>query len=233
MQSPCRQGRGSRETRRSQVQSGRVEGLRGPLIHLLNMRLPSLHPSRSEFSPIRWDGGLYVDKTDHLCKLLVPAGGDGSHLHTQYAFLTRPRRFGKTLLVSTLEAYFQGDLPKLGPGDRGAFDPNAGQRVDLFRGTAIEDDVRRTRVHPVVRLNMAMATSDTPAGLQAKLLEHLERLYTDWHRRGVETDIEPRRLGDTSGFRHHPRAPRRFPLPAAWIPYCMNLKRNSGRPRWF
>jgi len=168
---------------------------RGALIHSLNMQLPSLHPGRSEFSPIRRDGGLYVDKTGHLRKLLVPAGGDGSHLHTQYAFLARPRRFGQTLLVSTLEAYFQGDLPKSGPGDSGAFYPNAGQRVDLFRGTAIEDDVRRTRVHPVVRLNMAMATSDTPAGLQAKLLEHLERLYTDWHRRGVETDMEPRRAG--------------------------------------
>ena len=165
------------------------------------MKLPSLHPGRSEFSPIRRDGGLYVDKTGHLRKLLVSAGGDGSHLHTQYAFLARPRRFGKTLLVSTLEAYFQGDLPKPGPGDGSSFDPNAGQRVDLFRGTAIEDDVRRTRVHPVVRLNMAMATSDTPAGLQARLLEHLERLYTDWHRRGVETDIEPRRAGGTSGFR--------------------------------
>ena len=187
------------------------------------MKLPSLHPGRSEFSPIRRDGGLYVDKTDHLRKLLVSAGGNGSHLHTQYAFLARPRRFGQTLLVSTLEAYFQGDLPKSGPGDSGAFDPNAGQRVDLFRGTAIEDDVRRTRVHPVVRLNMAMATSDTPAGLQAKLLEHLERLYTDWHRRGVETDIEPRKAG---GY-------IRFPLPAAWIPCCMNLEGNSGRPRWF
>ena len=169
--------------------------MRGTLIHLLNMKLPSLHPGRSEFSPIRRDGGLYVDKTGHLRKLLVPAGSDGSHLHTQYAFLARPRRFGKTLLVSTLEAYFQGDLPKSGPGNGGAFDPNAGQRVDLFRGTAIEDDVRRTRVHPVVRLNMAMVASDTPAGLQAKLLEHLERLYTDWHRRGVETDIEPRKAG--------------------------------------
>ena len=92
--------------------------------------------------------------------------------------LARPHRFSKTLLVSTLEAYFQGDLPKLDPGDRDFFDPHAGQRVALFKGTAIEDNVRRSRVHPVVRLNLAMTTAGMPVGLQAKLLEHMERLYT-------------------------------------------------------
>ena len=73
------------------------------------MDLPFLHPDQSEFIPIRRDGGLYVDKTGHLRRLLAPVG-DGSRLRTKYAFLARPRRFGKTLLVSTLEAYFQGDL---------------------------------------------------------------------------------------------------------------------------
>ena len=78
------------------------------------MDLPFLHPDQSEFIPIRRGGGLYIDKTGHLRRLLAPIDGDGSRLQTKYAFFARPRRFGKTLLVSTLEAYFQGDLATVG-----------------------------------------------------------------------------------------------------------------------
>ena len=159
-------------------------------IHSPTMDLPFLHPDQSEFIPIRRDGGLYVDKTSHLRKLLAPVG-DGSRLRTKYVFFARPRRFGKTLLVSTLEAFFQGDLPRLGSSAKAAFDPGAGERAALFRGTAIENVVRQTRVHPVVRLNMAMTASDTPQGLRTRLLAHLESVYTHWHSRGVATGIEP------------------------------------------
>ncbi|MXZ41986.1 MAG: AAA family ATPase [Caldilineaceae bacterium SB0666_bin_21] len=126
--------------------------------------LPFLHPDQSGFIPIRRGGGLYVDKTGHLRRLLAPVNGDGSQLRTKYAFLARPRRFGKTLLVSTLEAYFQGDLPRLGSSNQAAFDPNAGKQEELFRGTAFEEIVHRIRAHPVVRLNLAMTTVDTPKG---------------------------------------------------------------------
>ena len=164
------------------------------------MDLPFLHPDQSEFIPIRRDGGLYVDKTGHLRRLLAPVG-DGSRLRTKYAFLARPRRFGKTLLVSTLEAYFQGDLPQLGSSDPTCLDPDAGEREELFQGTAIENAVRQTRVHPVVRLNMATTTADTPKGLHTRLLAHLESVYTDWHARGAATGIEP---GTEEGFIEFP-----------------------------
>ena len=163
------------------------------------MDLPFLHPDQSEFIPIRRDGGLYVDKTGHLRRLLAPVG-DGSRLRTKYAFLARPRRFGKTLLVSTLEAYFQGDLPRLESSDMASFDPDSGERSELFRDTAVEDLVHRNQAHPVVRLNMAMTASDSPKGLRARLLEHLEDVYTDWHARGVTTGIEPRTAGGTVRF---------------------------------
>ncbi len=169
------------------------------------MDLPFLHPDQSEFIPIRRAGGLYVDKTDHLRRLLVPVGGDGSLLQSKYVFFARPRRFGKTLLVSTLEAFFQGNLPKLASLDKAAFNPDAGARAELFLDTAIEDVVRQTRPHPVVRLNMAMTASDTPERLHAKLLAHLESVYTRWHARGVATGIDPWTEG---GF-------IRFPPPAA------------------
>ena len=50
------------------------------------------------FGKIRRDGYLYIDKTELVYKLV--SGGS-------YYFLSRPRRFGKSLLISTLEAYFQ------------------------------------------------------------------------------------------------------------------------------
>ena len=165
-----------------------------------NMDLPFLHPDQSEFIPIRRGGGLYVDKTGHLRRLLAPIDGDGSLLQTKYAFLARPRRFGKTLLVSTLEAYFQGDLPRLELSNQATFDPNAGEREELFRGTAVEEIVHRLRVHPVVRLNLAMTTADTPERLCTRLLTHLESVYTDWHARGVATGIEPRTEGGVIQF---------------------------------
>ena len=164
------------------------------------MALPILHPDQSEFIPIRRAGGLYVDKTGHLCRLLAPVGGDSSLLQTKYVFFARPRRFGKTLLVSTLEAFFQGDLPWSASVGKASFDPNAGKRAELFRGTAIEDAVRQTRPRPVVRLNMAMTASDTPEGLRDRLKEHLESVYTDWYQRGVATGLDTKTDGDYVRF---------------------------------
>ena len=164
------------------------------------MDLPPLYPDQSEFIPIRRAGGLYVDKTGRFRRLVAPVGGGGSLLQTKYVFFARPRRFGKTLLVSTLEAFFQGDLPRLGSVGKASFDPNAGERAELFRGTAIEDVVRQTRPHPVVRLNMAMVASDTPEGLRSRLVEHLESVYTDWHQRGVSTGPDTRTDGDRIRF---------------------------------
>ncbi len=62
------------------------------------------------FAEIREDKYLYIDKTQYVYDL--------TH-SSKYAFLSRPRRFGKSLLVSTLQAYFEG-------------------RKDLFAGLAVE-----------------------------------------------------------------------------------------------
>ena len=51
------------------------------------------------FEAIRTGGYAYVDKTDIIFRLVN---------HTKYNFLSRPRRFGKSLLLSTLKAYFEG-----------------------------------------------------------------------------------------------------------------------------
>ena len=78
--------------------------------------LPPLHPSDADFAGIRRQGGFYVDKTGLFRDLLetYPSTLSSPSLIRRHQFLARPRRFGKTLLVNTLEAWFQG-LP---PGHR-------------------------------------------------------------------------------------------------------------------
>ena len=77
----------------------------------MNPLLNKLPIGLQTFSEIRKNDCLYMDKTEYIYQLV--SGSPESY------FLNRPRRFGKSLLISTLKAYFQG------------------QR-DLFRGLAIE-----------------------------------------------------------------------------------------------
>ena len=76
------------------------------------------------FSEIREGGYVYVDKTAQIYSLSSTG---------KYYFLSRPRRFGKSLLVSTMEAYFQG-------------------RKELFKGLAIEKLEKNWTEHPVLHL---------------------------------------------------------------------------------
>lgn len=64
------------------------------------------------FSEIREEDFLYVDKTEFIYRM--------THTSGKYFFLNRPRRFGKSLLVSTFESYFEG-------------------KKELFKGLAIEN----------------------------------------------------------------------------------------------
>lgn len=52
------------------------------------------------FSEIRRKNYLYIDKTEYMYRM--------THSDSKYLFLSRPRRFGKSLLVSTLHSYFDG-----------------------------------------------------------------------------------------------------------------------------
>ena len=74
------------------------------------------------FSEIREGNYIYVDKTALVYRL--------THEH-KYVFLSRPRRFGKSVLCSTLKSYFEG-------------------RRDLFEGLAMEQLETEWRKHPVL-----------------------------------------------------------------------------------
>ena len=79
------------------------------------------------FEKIRENDMLYIDKTEYIWNMI--------HL-SNYIFLSRPRRFGKSLLVSTLQAYYEG-------------------RKDLFKGLFIETVEKDWTKYPVLRLSMA------------------------------------------------------------------------------
>ena len=81
-----------------------------------------------EFDTIRTKGSVYVDKTEYVWKMVSA--------DAQTYFLSRPRRFGKTLLVSTLQAYFEG-------------------RKELFEGLAISQHETEWKQYPVVRINLS------------------------------------------------------------------------------
>ena len=93
------------------------------------------------FEKIREDGFVYVDKTEMIYSLV--------HDGTIY-FLSRPRRFGKSLLISTLENYFLG-------------------RRELFRGLAIESLEKEWAEYPVFHIDFNGSNFTDPGSLDKKL----------------------------------------------------------------
>ena len=153
--------------------------------------LPCLHSDQSEFILLRHGDGLYIDKTQHLLSLLAPTTGSPSLLRNKYIFLARPRGFGKSLLVTTLEAFFQGEVPIDSRYLNGYSPEPILSKGDLFRGMSAADTVESRGFHPVVRLNMANTSADGPEELKANLLEVMGGQYTLWNRRGVNVGLEP------------------------------------------
>ena len=96
------------------------------------------------------DGYTYVDKTVVLYPLVNKSIG------SQF-FLSRPRRFGKSLLVSTFKSLFQG-------------------RRDLFMGLAIDSQEYDWKVYPVLHLDMGSMQAPTIAEFEEKLLNQLMSL---------------------------------------------------------
>ena len=95
------------------------------------------------FSEIIRENYVYVDKTDLVWKLAK---------YAKFIFLSRPRRFGKSLLTSTLASYFEGDR-------------------DLFKGLKIMELEQAWASYPVIKLDISFAKSQQDAAsLQARLM---------------------------------------------------------------
>ena len=116
---------------------------------------------------------MYVDKTDLVYQL--------THGASQYVFLSRPRRFGKSLLLSTLEAYFQG-------------------RKELFKGLAIERLEREWISYPVLRFDMSLGKHMEKEALERYLGDQLstyEQMYRI-EQSAVDSNIRLKRLIQTA-----------------------------------
>ena len=101
-----------------------------------------------DFEKIRTEGFTYVDKTSLIYKLIK----EGS-----YYFLSRPRRFGKSLLVSTLSAYFSG-------------------KRELFKGLAMEQLEKDWKKYPVLHLDLNTDKYDCKEVLE----QRLNLFLSDW-----------------------------------------------------
>ncbi|MDE7410358.1 MAG: ATP-binding protein [Muribaculaceae bacterium] len=106
------------------------------------------------------EGGFtYVDKTRFIAQLVKEG---------QYIFLSRPRRFGKSLLLSTMESYFEG-------------------RRDLFKGLAIDNMDMDWTPRPVLYIDFNTGSYDQPDGLHNRMITTLIR-YEDKY--GITPTIE-------------------------------------------
>ena len=94
------------------------------------------------FEKIRVGNYMYIDKTEYVYRMV--------HSASNYIFLSRPRRFGKSLLTSTLEAYFEG-------------------RRELFRGLALERLETEWTEYPVLRFDMSTAKHVDKERLESEL----------------------------------------------------------------
>ncbi|MDE7377405.1 MAG: AAA family ATPase, partial [Paraprevotella sp.] len=112
------------------------------------MALQNLPIGIQNFESLRKDGYLYVDKTAQVYKLATTG---------RYYFLSRPRRFGKSLLLSTLHAYFEG-------------------KRELFEGLAISALEQKWETYPILHLDLNTQKYESPEALE----NILDNAITQW-----------------------------------------------------
>lgn len=121
----------------------------GIMVEINDRKLPV---GIQSFEKIRKDGYLYVDKTDIIWQL--------ANRNKTYNYLSRPRRFGKSVLVDTLEAYFLG-------------------KKELFEGLKIMQLETEWVKRPVIRLDMSRAGAE-PETLRSYLDITFDRLEEEY-----------------------------------------------------
>lgn len=114
------------------------------------------------FQKLREEGYLYVDKTAYIARLKKG----------NYYFLSRPRRFGKSLLMSTLDAYFRG-------------------KRKLFKGLDIDRLTEDWKPHPVFHLDLNNGTYQKEADLDIVLNAHLSNWEKEYGVEIPDTGVSP------------------------------------------
>ena len=100
------------------------------------------------FEILRTGGYLYVDKTEYIYRMVTKG---------RVYFLSRPRRFGKSLLISTLDALFSG-------------------RKELFEGLYIYDKWDWTQQYPVIRIDLSQINHTTVKEMKISMISYLKEI---------------------------------------------------------
>lgn len=139
---------------------------------------PVLRPGVSDYVRLQREQYAYVDKTGELAQLMASG---------EFLFLARPQRFGKTLMLSTIECMYQGDLPRVRcpDGDLAKPHPKVSDS-DLFAGTAWEALIASRPRHPVVRLDMSAVAGRTVEEVGLRLRLQLAEQCLLWFGRGFD-----------------------------------------------
>lgn len=119
------------------------------------------------FEKLRKEGFIYVDKTELIYRLVTTGS---------YYFLSRPRRFGKSLLISTLEAYFQG-------------------KKELFKDLAIGKLEKDWIQYPVLHMDLNAEKFDSLERLEQILDRHLFLWEDSWGTDARENTFSARFTG--------------------------------------
>lgn len=117
------------------------------------------------FERIRKEDKLYIDKTEYIYRM--------THSDGTYFFVGRPRRFGKSLLVSTMQSYFEG-------------------KKDLFKGLAMEQLEKEWIEYPVIHLDMSGGKYMSEDQLQRYLIDLVEEQERKFSFHNEKIDINLR-----------------------------------------
>ncbi len=158
------------------------------------MSAPVLQPRILEYADLRRDVYAYVDKTWELGRLLDTG---------KFLFLARSRRFGKTLMLSTIKCVHQGHLPIVRGSDGQPVRPMSKVSDEqLFAGLAWEVEFANSPRHPVIRLDMSNVTGRDVAQLEQSLKLHIAEHALLWYERGYNPGVEMRYLLDSTSYAH-------------------------------
>ena len=117
------------------------------------------------FERIRKEDKFYVDKTEYVYRM--------THTDGKYFFLNRPRRFGKSLLVSTFQSYFEG-------------------KKELFEGLAIEKLEKEWNTYPVLHFDLSKGKHMEKEQLNRYLLDIIEKQETRFDCKSNRIDVNIR-----------------------------------------
>ena len=158
---------------------------------------PVLMPGISVYADLRRENYAYVDKTREL-KLLLDSG--------KFLFLARPRRFGKTLMLSTIECMYQGDWPEVRDPfvEMSHFTPKVSDEL-LFAGTSWEEWGAALPKRPVIRLDLSAVAGNDAEEMKQSLTWHVAQQALVWYCRGLDPGIDLKYLKDATTY---PRLPQ-------------------------